>query len=213
MPKSELLDRVVKEAGVSEEVAEKLLGVVVEDLAATLKKRAEAPMLEVPPYFDRYVTTEIGHLSSQITHLREDMVEGFKAVEGRFGELREDMDRRFGAVDGRLGAVDGRFGTVDRRFEELRVEMVEGFKTVDRRFGELREEMDKRLGELREEMDRRFGEVDRRFGEVDRRFGEVDRRFEEMDKRFDRLERWFFAVGIPIILGILAIIFKVFFGP
>lgn len=145
MDKSELLDRVVREAGVSEEVAEKLLGVVVEDLAAALKKRAEAPVLEVPPYFDRYITTEMGHLSSQITHLREDMAEGFKVIDKRFGE-------------------------------------------VDKRFGELREDMD-------------------------RRFGEVDRRFEEMDRRFDRLERWFFAVGIPIILGILAIIFKIFFGP
>ncbi|HID65354.1 MAG TPA: hypothetical protein EYP49_21765 [Anaerolineae bacterium] len=126
MDRSELLDRVVREAGVSEDVAERLLGVVVEDLAAALKKRAEAPLLEVPPYFDRYVTTEIGHLRSQITHLQEDMAEGFEAVDKRFVELREDVDRRF-----------------------------------------------------------------------------------------DRLERWFFAMGIPIILGILAIIFKVFFvtGP
>jgi len=48
--------------------------------------------------------------------------------------------------------------------------------------------------------------------EMDRRFTEVDRRFSEMDSRFDRLERWFFVVGVPIILGILSIIAKVFFA-
>ncbi len=69
--------------------------------------------------------------------------------------------------------------------------------------------LDQKITQLRAEMDRRFNEMS---AEMDRRFGEVDRRFGEMDRRFDRLERWFFAVGIPIILGILAIIIKIFLG-
>jgi hypothetical protein len=52
--------------------------------------------------------------------------------------------------------------------------------------------------------------MDRRFNEMDKRFGAFR---EEMRREIDRLERWFFAFGVPIILGILAIIIKIFFVP
>jgi hypothetical protein len=139
-----------------EEVAERMLEIVVEDISAALRERAKRPP-EVPPYFDRYITAEISHLSAQIVHLREDI---FK----EFGVLREEMDGRFGA---------------------------------------LREEMDMRFGALQGEMERRFVEMDKRFGAFR----------EEMRREIDRLKRWFFAFGVPIILGILAIIIKIFFMP
>jgi uncharacterized small protein (DUF1192 family) len=175
-----------------EEVAERMLEIVVEDISAALKERVKRPP-EVPPYFDRYVTAEISHLSAQITHLREDI---FK----EFGVLREEIDGRFGALQEEM---ERRFGVIDERFGALREEM-------ERRFGELRGEMDMRFGALREEMDRRFAEMDRRFNEMDKRFGAFR---EEMRREIDRLERWFFAFGVPIILGILAIIIKIFFMP
>jgi HAMP domain-containing protein/uncharacterized small protein (DUF1192 family) len=159
----ELIERIVEESGVSEEVAEKMLEIVVEDISSTLKERAKRPP-EVPPYFDRYVTAEISHLSAQVVHLRDDM---FK----EFGALREEMDVRFGVID--------------------------------ERFGALREEMERRFGALQGEMERRFVEMDKRFGALR----------EEMRREIDRLERWFFAFGVPIILGILAIIIKIFFMP
>jgi hypothetical protein len=171
-----------------EEVAERMLEIVVEDISAALRERAKRPP-EVPPYFDRYVTAEISHLSAQVVHLREDM---FK----EFGALREEMDGRFGALQEEM---ERRFGVIDERFRALR------------------EEMERRFGALREEMDMRFGMIDERFGVIDKRFvelrEEMERRFEEVRREIDRLERWFFAFGVPIILGILAIIIKIFFMP
>jgi len=165
---ADLLTRIAERAEVSEEDTERVLEVVVEDLAATVRERMGKPLtVEVPLYFDRYVTSEINRLSGQIADLEKDVAQGF-------AELRGEMDRRFGEVD--------------------------------RRFGELRGEMNQRF----EEVDRRFGEVDRRFGEVR---GEMNRRFEQVDRRFDRIDHWFLGVGVPLVLGILAIIVKVFFGP
>jgi uncharacterized small protein (DUF1192 family) len=181
----ELMERIVEESGVSEEVAERMLEIVVEDISAALRERAKRPP-EVPPYFDKYVTAEISHLSAQVVHLREDI---FK----EFGVLREEMDGRFGALQEEM---EKRFGVIDERFGALREEM-------ERRFGELRGEMDMRFGALQGEMERRFVEMDKRFGALR----------EEMRREIDRLERWFFAFGVPIILGILAIIIKIFFMP
>lgn len=124
----DLLERIATRIGVDTVVAEDVLATLVGSLA--VGEKPERPFMDIPPYFDRYVTTQIFHLSQQIAQLRVE--------------------------------VDRRFSEIDRRFDELRVEM--------------------------------------------------DRRFGEMDRRFDRLERWFFAVGIPIILGILAIIIKIFLG-
>ena len=124
----DLLERIAARTGVDTIVAEDVLATLVGSMA--VDEKPERPFMDIPPYFDRYVTTQISHLGQQIAQLRVE---------------------------------------VDRRFGELQVEL-------------------------------------------NRRFGEIDRRFSEMDRRFDRLERWFFAVGIPIILGILAIIIKVFLG-
>jgi len=125
----DLLARIAEKAGVDEGIAEDVLATLVGELAAPARKEPGGPVVEVPPYFDRYVTAEILHLKEQLSAFRAE---------------------------------------VDRRFAELSAT-------------------------------------------VDRRFAEVDRRFGEMDRRFDRLERWFFAFGVPMILGILTIIVKIFF--
>ena len=158
----DLLKRIAERAGVEETAAEEALAGLVGEFMAATRKEPGKLVMEIPPYFDRYVAAELQHLKEDIAGLRREMNQRFEA---------------FGVE-------------MNQRFEALGVEM-------NLRFGEV---------------DRRFGEVDRRFGEVDRRFGEVDRRFGEIDRRFDRLERWFLALGVPIVLGILAIIIKVFFG-
>jgi hypothetical protein len=76
------------------------------------------------------------------------------------------------------------------------------------------------LRSLREQivgLDRR---IEERFVQVDRRFAEVDRRFtdlkESVDKRFDKSDttlKWVIGLFSPVIIGILAIIVKMFFGP
>jgi len=169
----DLLKRIAERAGVEETAAEEALAGLVGEFMAATRKEPGKLVMEIPPYFDRYVAAELQHLKEDIAGLRREMNQRFEA----FGV---EMNQRFEA----LGVE------MNQRFEALGVEM-------NLRFGEV---------------DRRFGEVDRRFGEVDRRFGEVDRRFGEIDRRFDRLERWFLALGVPIVLGILAIIIKVFFG-
>jgi len=114
MRQAEWLSRIAERSQLGEEETERVLEVLVEDLAAALRERRGKPLVvEVPPYFDRYVTAEISRVSGQISDLRE----------------------------------------------------------------------------------------------------EVNRRFEEVDRRFDRIDRWFLSVGVPLILGILAIIVKVFFAP
>jgi hypothetical protein len=136
-----LLARIAEKAGVDEVMAEEMLANLVGELAVTTGEEPRGPAVELPPYFDRYVTTEILNLKEQI------------------GAFRAEVDRRFTEMDAKMG----------QRFVGMGDEM-------------------------------------------DRRFTEVDRRFKEVDQRFDRLERWFLAVGVPIILGILTIIVKIFFS-
>ena len=63
----------------------------------------------------------------------------FKALDGKFTKLRDEMDRKFAELRDEM----------DRKFAELRDEM-------DRKFAEQREEMDRKFAEQREEMDRKF---------------------------------------------------------
>jgi hypothetical protein len=99
--------------------------------------------------------------------------------------------------------------SIDERFVQFE-------KRIDERFIQF----EKRIDEHFVQIDGRFTEVDRRFIEVDRRFTEVDRRFtdlkESVDKRFDKSDatlRWIIGLFSPVIIGILAIIIKMFFGP
>ncbi|MFQ6041767.1 MAG: hypothetical protein ACE5PV_12990 [Candidatus Poribacteria bacterium] len=131
---------------------------------------------KIPPYFDRYVASELRALGQRITDLKAIMDE-------RFVALKESMDEHF-------AHIEARFAQVDRRFDESR-----------------------------EYVDMRFEEVNQRFDGVNQRFEEVNQRFEGVNQRFDKLEstlKW--GVGllaglfVPVIVGILAIIIKMFFS-
>ena len=110
MKEAELLTRIAERAEVSEEETERVLEILVEDLAASLRERRGKPLaVEVPPYFDRYVTSEINRVSGQIVDLKKDVTQGF-------ADLRGEMNRRFGEVDRRFGELRGE---INRRFEEM----------------------------------------------------------------------------------------------
>ena len=49
--------------------------------------------------------------------------------------------------------------------------------------------------------------------EISRVSGQISDLREEVNRGFDRIDRWFLSVGVPLILGILAIIVTIFFGP
>ncbi|MFA4030310.1 MAG: hypothetical protein GDYSWBUE_001952, partial [Candidatus Fervidibacterota bacterium] len=63
-------------------------------------------------------------------------------------------------------------------------------------------EMDRRFEELRGEMDRRFEELR----------GEIGVRFAQFERRFVLLERWLFGMLIPLLVALLAAIFKLLVG-
>ena len=68
-----------------------------------------AVAVEVPPYIDRYVTSEINRVSGQIDDLKEAVTRGF-------AEVRADMDRRFAELRGETGR---RFEETGRRFDRV----------------------------------------------------------------------------------------------
>ncbi|MFQ6059442.1 MAG: hypothetical protein ACE5MB_11260, partial [Anaerolineae bacterium] len=73
MDRGEFIQAMVERTGMSPEAAEETLELLLESLSRPPEE------VKLPPYFDRYVTTEIRHLSSQIEHLREDMDSRFEA--------------------------------------------------------------------------------------------------------------------------------------
>jgi hypothetical protein len=93
-------------------------------------------------------------------------------------------------------------------------------ESIDERFVQFEKRIDERFIQFEKRIDEHFVQIDGRFTEVDRRFIEVDRRFtdlkESVDKRFDKSDatlRWIIGLFSPVIIGILAIIIKMFFGP
>ena len=101
-----------------------------------------------------------GELKEVLETIRQEMRQGFDAVDQRFGAMDESMRQGFDAVDQRFDSVDQRFGAIDQRFD-----------SVDQRFVAI---------------DHRFDSVDQRFGAVDRRFDSVDRRIGTLETRVDR---------------------------
>ncbi|RKY99119.1 MAG: hypothetical protein DRQ10_06745 [Candidatus Hydrothermota bacterium] len=107
-------------------------------------------------------------------------------------------------------------GVHDNHYEEIKV---------------LREELNKKHIELLErivrvetelknqrELIKAFMEsVDKRFEAVDKRFDSMDKRFEELtkyvDKRIGTLEKLMFAFNVPMLLGIMLLLWKVFIMP
>ena len=78
---------------------------------------------------------------------------------------------------------------------------------MDKRF----EAIDKRF----EAMEKRFELMDKRFETTDRRFDAMEKRFDDLihytDKKFDVLLKIIFSFNIPILMGIIAMLLKMFF--
>jgi hypothetical protein len=118
------------------------------------------------------------------------------------GELRS-LGNRITQVD---SSLSNRIIQVDRRINELKESMDERFVQVDRRFIELKESMDERFVQVEKRVDERFVQVDRRFVELK----------ESVNKLFDKSDatlKWVIGLFSLVIIGILAIIIKMFFGP
>lgn len=91
----------------------------------------------------------------------------------------------------------------------LKGSMDERFVQVDRRFAELRERIDERFVQFDKRIDERFAQVDERIDNLDERINNLK---ESVDKLGANI-KWIIGLFSPVIVGILAIIVKMFFGP
>jgi hypothetical protein len=90
-------------------------------------------------------------------------------IDGRFRDLRAEIDTRFAAVDARFDAVDCRFDTVDRRFDRLETRITEGEATTRRHFDIVAES-------LRAEIRLRHQGTDARVDNHERRIQALEKR-------------------------------------
>jgi len=100
----------------------------------------------------------------------------------------------------------------DRRFSSdlahLRVEI----QRIREELGVLRAEMDRRFAEAKEERESLRAEMDRRFVEAKEERKSLREDILRLEQRMDTHLRWILGLLFSVILGILAIIFRVFFG-
>ena len=127
-----------------------------------------------------------------------------------FERFLEERDRRFSSDLARLKV----------EIQHVREELGLLRADTERRFVEIREEMDRRFAEAKEERGRGFAEA-----KAERERGFVEAKAERkalredmetmrlrLEKRMDAHLRWNLGLLFPIVLGVLAIVFKVFFA-
>jgi len=119
-----------------------------------------------------------------------------------------------------LGPVAAEVPPYFERYFEAQIQLV--LQKID----DLERSMQQQIASLRQSTDIKFQGLDHRFQAIDQRFQAVEQRFQAVDQRFqnleqridaierrlDRLEKWLFSVLVMILSGILAIIFRIYFG-
>ncbi len=139
----------------------------------------------------KYFETRFDHMQYQIDGIKDDLKDFRGNVDGRFIELKTDIDKRFEKVDD--------------RFTELKTDIDKRFEKVDDRFVELKTDIDKRFGLV----DKRFEQVDKRFEQI---IAAIDRLGDKLENR-DEKQRSFtlrmFSIAIAIsIIGVLGAFMK-----
>jgi tetrahydromethanopterin S-methyltransferase subunit G len=103
---------------------------------------------------------------------------------------------------------DGIVG-LDRRFVDFKEGIDERFVQIDERFVQFEKRIDERFVHFDKRIDERFARVDVRIDNLDVR---IDNLQESVDKLGANI-KWTIGLFSPVIVGILAIIIKMFFGP
>ncbi len=127
-----------------------------------------------------------------------------------FERFLEERDRRFSSDLARLKV----------EIQHVREELGLLRADTERRFVEIREEMGRRFAEAKAERERGFAEAkaerERGFAEAKAERKALREDMETMrlrlEKRMDAHLRWNLGLLFPIVLGVLAIVFKVFFA-
>jgi hypothetical protein len=188
----------------------------------------EAYVTEVPLYYDRFIeerdrriAVELHELRSlvevntqRIEELRVDLLGGLAvAKEDRlrgFGEARQQRQRGFeGAREERLRGFEEARQQRQRGFEGAREEQLRGFEEArqERLCGleEAKEERQRGFEEARQERLRGFEEA-----RADRQL--LHERLDRLERKVDVNFRWTIGLLMPIVVGILVIIARSFFG-
>ena len=116
-----------------------------------------------------------------------------------FERFLEERDRRFSSDLARLKV----------EIQHVREELGLLRADTERHFVEIREEMGRRFAEAKEERERGFAEA-----KAERKALREDMETMRLrlEKRMDAHLRWNLGLLFPIVLGVLAIVFKVFFA-
>ncbi len=137
--------------GKLKEIAERL-GVDEKTLAEAIREAIEIEgiSLEIPPYFDRFITAKFDRVDERFAELRQWASGEFRRMDGKFAELKEWASGEFQRVDERLAELrqwaSGEFQRVD-----------EGLKSLRQDFQNLRRYVEGRLSQF----ERRFDRVER----------------------------------------------------
>jgi len=67
------------------------------------------------------------------------IIEILRQQDKRFGDFRDEINRRFEQVDKRFEQIDKRFEQIDKRFEQMERQFSDFRDNVDSRFAELKE--------------------------------------------------------------------------
>jgi DNA anti-recombination protein RmuC len=117
----------------------------------------------------------------------------------RITQIDSSLSNRITQVD---NSLSNRITQVDRRIADLKESMDERFVQVDRRFADLKDSIDGRFVQFDKRMDERFARDKER----------IDNLQESVNKLGANI-KWTIGLFSPVIIGILAIIIKMFFGP
>ena len=131
--------------------------------AVTAHPEVREPLLRV------LLTDEFLNLPAEVKELREEMREGFSAVNERIDEVNRTVNERIDEVNERIDEVNR---TVNERIDEVNERIDEVNRTVNERIDEVNRTVNERIDEVNRTVNERIDEVNERIGEVSRTVNE-----------------------------------------
>ena len=89
------------------EVAQKL-GIDERTLAEAIREAVEGVAVQIPPYFDRFITAKFDRVDERFDEMRAYVDSRFDRVDERFDELKNYVDARLNGFEARLEGFEAR---------------------------------------------------------------------------------------------------------
>ncbi len=160
-----------------------------------IREPQEAYVTEIPPYYDRFLEERDRRIAAELHELRSLVEINTQRIE----ELRADLLR------GLAEAREERLRGFEEAREERQRDLEEAREERQRGFEEAREERQRGFEEAREERQRGFKEA-----RADRQ--SLHERLDRLERKADTNFRWTIGLLMPIVIGVLVIIARSFFG-